>query len=168
MHMRWNRDLAIWMLTLLPCTHASSQEMELGIQHQLGVAHNQGMELAMNGWSLDATYLHPFFANAAAGMGLELGYTTWGSQCLLSLNYRHGQKHFLDLEFLHGMALYQQGPQYVVGLGCSYAHGFFNARNGVLLSAGIRFSAQPAYRKYSPLYGFFDLPLRIAWSRSPK
>jgi len=156
---------AVLILLASLCMSTAAQELELGIQHQLGVAHSQGVELAMNGWSMDALYLHKVADKGMAGAGLELGYTDWGSQSLLSLHYRHGHKHLWEVEFLNGMAFYQQGPHYVMGLGLNYAHRIFRGRNGLLLSAGLRFSMQPAYRDYSTHYAFFDLPLRISWNR---
>jgi hypothetical protein len=124
--------------------------------------------MGMNGTSLNLEYLHPVRERHSLRGGLEFGYTGWGSQVLLSTGYRFGNGHGMELEVLNGMALYRQGVNYVVGTGAAWEWTMAKGRNGLLISSGIRFSMQPAYEKYSDVYAYVDLPLRIRWVRRLK
>ena len=70
----------------------------------------------------------------------------------------------VEAEILNGMALYRQGSHYVCGAGASYVYTLFRQKkHRLVLSAGLRFTIQPAYRNFSSIYSYLDLPLRIRW-----
>lgn len=162
-----NRISLLFLLGLMFLSKTGhGQQVELGLNLYAGLAHTQGWEPGMNGTSMNFDYLHGVSDKLQVKGGLELGYTGWGSQGLLATGIRYGGPNAIELEILNGMAFYQQGPNYVFGAGAAYTRSFFNeGKNRLLLSIGLRFSIQPAYKTYSPIYSYFDIPLRISWAR---
>lgn len=168
--MDWIRGAPFFCMLLFTTGISSlGQDTELGVNVNAGLAHTGKFDPGMNGFSLNTDYLHSIGENLALKGGLEIGITGWGSQLLIATGIRWGGVDQVELEFLNGMALYQQGPNYVFGAGAYYSRTLFSGnRNRLLLSAGLRFSIQPAYSAYSSVYTYFDLPLRMRWARSLK
>ena len=168
--MDWNKVIiSLFIIGIFRLDSVVGQSFETGVNYYAGIAHSEGFEPGSNGFSLDATYLYELTENLSAHGGLELGISGWGSQVLAPLGARFGEKHQLDLELLNGLALYHQGAGYVGGFGAYYVYTFFaDNRHRLTLSAGLRFSIQPSYRKYSELYYYLDLPLRIRWYIAPR
>lgn len=141
-----------------------AQRFELGLSAYPGLAHNQGFEAGMNGISLNFRYLFTLEQDLVLSGGLEAGYSGWGSQLLFPLGICYGRAHLIGARLLNGMALYRQGPQWVGGLELYYGYVLFREKkHQLILSAGLRYIAQPAYRAYGPIYSYFDLPLGISW-----
>ncbi len=167
--MDWNKFIiSLFVIAIYCMDSVLGQSFETGVNYFPGIAHSEGFESGSNGFSLDATYLYELKENLSAHGGLELGISGWGSQVLVPLGARYGEKHQLDLELLNGLALYRQKAGYVGGFGAYYVYTFFgDKRHRLTLSAGLRFSIQPSYRIYSNLYYYLDLPLRIRWYIAP-
>jgi hypothetical protein len=161
--MGWIRQTAIIAVpALLFSIQARGQVFETGVNLNAGIIHSNGFELGGNGFSLNGTYLHSMSAGLMIYGGAEFGITGWGSHVLFPLGIRWGEMHQVDLELINGMALYRQGNQYVAGAGAYYVHAFFTSgRHRLVVSAGLRFTIQPAYKEYSSIYYYLDLPLRI-------
>lgn len=154
------------ILLLFDFYQGSGQQLELGINFIPGLAHTQQWEAGMNGAGFNVDYLHPVKEDISLRGGVELGYTGWGSQGLMALGFVYGSTNALELELLNGMAFYQQGPNYVFGCGASYIRSFFNqGKNLLILSIGLRYSIQPAYRSYGPIYSYLDIPIQLRWGR---
>lgn len=162
-----NRKTRLIILLLLPISFMGlAQQLETGINIYPSLAHSQGFDPGMNGSSLNIEYLHKAGERISLKGGLELGYTGWGSQGLISTGVRYGGINAFEAEILNGIAFYQQGPNYVFGTGAYYSRSFFaEGKNQLLLSLGLRYTIQPGYKEFSPLYSYFDIPLRIRWSR---
>lgn len=168
--MDWNKATIILLSLGIFCLNpVAGQSFETGVNYYPGIAHSEGLEPGSNGFSVDVSYLYVVAQNLSTYGGLELGISGWGNQVLVPLGVRLGARHQLDAELLNGLALYQQGSRYVGGAGVYYVYAFFpNSKHQLVLSAGLRFSIQPAYREYSDLYYYLDLPLRIRWKIAPK
>lgn len=162
-----NRKTRLIMLLLLPISIMGfAQQLETGLNVSPSLAHSQGFEPGMNGSSLNLDYLHKAGERISLKGGLELGYTGWGSQGLISTGLRYGEINAFEAEILNGMAFYQQGPKYVFGTGAYYSRSFFTeGKNRLLLSLGLRYTIQVGYKEFSPLYSYIDIPLRIRWCR---
>jgi len=157
--------LALLLLSIM----GFSQQLETGISIYPSLAHSGGFETGMNGGSLNLDYLQRVREKIILKGGLELGYTGWGSQGLLATGFRYGGVNALEAEILNGLAFYQQGSNYVFGTGVHYCRTFFQeGKNQLLLSLGLRYSIQPAYKEISPMYSYIDIPLRIRWIRKFK
>jgi hypothetical protein len=118
----------------------------------------------MNGSAIKLSYLHTLEGDIRLLGGMEAGITGWGSQVLLGTGIRKGTLHQVEVEILNGMALYKGRSPYVFGLGSTYVRHLAGKRkHRLLLSAGLRFTLQPAYREYSDLFFYIDLPLQIRW-----
>lgn len=165
--MNLNRAILFFSAVLMAISlRGYGQQIELGINLPAALATSQGWEPGLNGASLDLDYLHGVKGEFQLKGGLELGYNGWGSHGLIATGIRYGGVSSLELEILNGMAFYQQGPHYVFGTGGYYTRSFFNeGKNRLLLAIGLRYTIQPAYRAYSNIYAYFDLPLRIRWLR---
>jgi hypothetical protein len=163
--MDWIRTLFIIITAgIFFSTAVVGQSFETGLNLPLGLAHSSGFEPGTNGFGLEVSYLHKMPKEITAHGGLELGITGWGSQVLLPLGVRFGNRHQLDIELLNGLALYRQGSQYVTGAGAYYVYTLFrNRKHRLVISAGLRFTIQPSYREYSDLYAYLDLPIRLRW-----
>ncbi len=163
--MDWIRTLFLGLCFCLATNFSSfAQSFELGASVYPGIAHSSGFELGSNGFSLDMDYLHILTSDLHLHGGLELGICGWGSQLLIPAGFRWGQTAQVDLELLNGVALYEQGGHYVFGAGASYVHTFFKGKkHRLILSAGLRYTIQPAYKAFSPIYAYLDLPIRIRW-----
>lgn len=168
--MALNRNRFIGIILLLSIFfYGFGQSLELGVNILTGIAHTQQWEPGMNGAGLNLDYLHPLTEEINIKGGVELGYTGWGSQGLLVLGGRYGAENAVGIELLNGLAFYQQGLNYVFGCGASYTRSFFNeGKNLLLLSIGMRYTIQPAYKSYGPIYSYFDIPLQIRWGRKLK
>lgn len=173
MNMVWNklkipgalihRIMGTGMLFLLS-TGLQAQTFETGINYFWGIGHSEGFEPGSNGFSLDLKYHYSLDKNIGLNAGMEAGISGWGFQILFPVGFRYGKKHKVEAELLNGMALYQQGSAYVFGAGLYYVKPFFeDNKHQLILSFGLRYTIQPAYREYSPLYAYIDLPLRIRW-----
>jgi hypothetical protein len=162
-----NKKTRLIILLLLPISIMGfGQQLETGINVYPSLAHSQGFEPGMNGNSLNLDYLHKMGEKTSLKGGLELGYTGWGGQGLISTGLRYGEISALDAEILNGLAFYQQGPRYVFGTGVYYSRSFFTeGKNRLLISLGLRYTIQAGYKEFSPLYAYIDIPLRIRWSR---
>jgi hypothetical protein len=155
---------ALAVILLLVLSPVRGQFIETGLNYYAGLSHSQAWEVGSNGLSLNAQYLHSISQQLQALAGVELGTTGWGSQLLFPLAARWGNHHQAELEILNGMALYRQGARYVAGAGASYVYTLFRQKkHRLVLSAGLRLTIQPAYREYSGIYAYLDLPLRIRW-----
>jgi len=164
--MRWNKLLLLLALTAGIALEAHAQYLETGLKAYPVIAHSQGMEWGMNGTGVELTYLHRLESEVLLKGGFEAALCGWGSQLLVPLGCRLGGQHDLEGSLINGIALYQQAPAWVGGLELSYVLSFLSAKkNALVLSAGLRFIIQPAYKEYSPLYYYLELPLRISWSR---
>ena len=163
--MGWTRNIFLALvLCLATKVNCFAQSFELGASIYPGIAHSSGFELGSNGFSLDFDYLHILTSHSHIHGGVELGITGWGSQLLIPTGFRWGRTAHLDLEWLNGMALYQQGAHYVFGAEASYVHTFFKRKkHRLILSTGLRYTIQPAYKAFSPIYAYLDLPIRIHW-----
>lgn len=163
--MDWNKTLWIFIAGILFFLKPTiGQSFETGLNIPIGIAHNDGFETGANGLSLQMTYLQQLRTGFSAHGGMEFGYTGWGSQLLLPLGVRLGETNQLDLEFLNGVALYHQGGHYIGGAGAYYVYPLFrDKKHRMVLSAGLRFTIQPAYRNYGSQFFYLDLPLRIRW-----
>lgn len=168
--MDWTRiTVCMGLMLLTTVLRSKAQEMELGVNVVPGIAYSGVFSPGMNGFSLDADYIHTLGDRIELKGGLELGLTGWGSQVLMSTGARWGSVNKVEMEILNGMALYQQGPNYVFGAGAYYCRSFFQGKkNQLLISGGLRYTIQPAYKTYSSIYTYFDLPLRFRWTRSFK
>ena len=162
-----NRATPVFIFLLLVISlRGYSQQLETGINIYPGLAHSQGVDPGMNGSSLNLDYLHKVGELTFLKGGLELGYTGWGSQGLIATGLRYGGINAFEAEILNGIAFYQQGSNYVFGTGAYYSRSFFtDGKNRLLLSLGIRYTLQPAYKEFSPIYSYIDFPLRIRWVR---
>jgi hypothetical protein len=165
----WNLDSTkaipgFVMILMLALSPARGQVCEIGLNYYAGLSHTLAFEPGGNGVSLDALYVQSISEELQALGGVEMGTTGWGSQLLFPLAARWGNNHQVELEILNGMALYRQGPRYVAGAGASYVYTLFRQKkHRLVLSAGLRVTVQPAYREYSNIYSYLDLPLRIRW-----
>lgn len=156
------------LIVLLVLAPARGQLVETGLNYYAGLSHTLAWEMGSNGFSLNAQYLHTISEEFQALGGVEFGISGWGSQLLLPLAARWGKNHQAEFEILNGMAVYKQGPRYVAGAGVSYVYTLFRQKkHSLVLSAGLRVTIQPAYREYSGIYSYLDLPLRIRWQISP-
>ena len=165
MLMIWNKyHISILIMLLVQSLHA--QHMELGLQSRTTLAHSSGAEMAMNGWDLSLSYSHHLDQDIFIRGGMEWGYAGWGGQMLFVSALAYGQKNQAELEILNGMALYRQKNSYIFAAGVRFRHLFFHpGRNKLILSAGFRYSIQPAYKDYSGIYSYLDFPIRISWAR---
>jgi len=151
---------------MVPAVAGNCQKMELGLNLYPGLAHTKGWDPGMNGAGMEIDYLHMLGAKVQIKGGLELAYCGWGSQGLMTLGIRYGGANALEAEILNGLAFYRQGPSYLFGSGMYYTRSFFRGgKNQLSLSIGLRYTLQPAYKAYSPIYSYVDLPIRIRWSR---
>lgn len=158
----------LFKLLIFICLSVSGygQQLELGMNQYTCIAHTGGWEAGLNGLSLNLDYYQVAGEKTKLKAGMEAGYTGWGSQWLVAAGLRYGGTNSLDVAILNGMAFYQQGPAYVFGSEASYTRSFFKeGKNHLLLSLGLRYSIQPAYSKYSLIYSYVDIPLRIRWAR---
>lgn len=152
------------MALILVAGSSNAQSFELGASVYPGIAHSSGFEVGSNGFSLNMDYLYILTSDTRLHSGLELGITGWGSQLLIPAGFRWGRTAQVNLELFNGVALYQQQSHYVFGAGASYVHTFFKGeKHWLILSAGLRYTIQPAYKAFSPIYAYLDLPLRISW-----
>ncbi len=158
--MDWIKSSPVICLLLFASALSSlGQRTELGVNVNAGMAYTGKFDPGMNGFSLDADYLHTIGDNLKLKGGFEIGITGWGSQLLIATGIRWGGVDQVELEFLNGMALYQQGPNYVFGAGTYYCRTLFRGnRNTLLSSAGLRYSIQPAYSEYSSIYTYLICP----------
>ena len=163
--MGWNKNIFLGLALCLTINNNSyAQSFELGASIYPGIVHSSGFELGSNGFSLNLDYLHNLTSGSHFRGGLELGICGWGSQLLIPAGFRWGRTAQLDLELLNGVALYQQGGHYVFGTGVSYVHTFFKGKkHQLILTTGLRYTIQPSYKAFSPIYAYLDLPIRIRW-----
>jgi hypothetical protein len=165
----WNMDwirtfVCLFFFGTLFLQQTKGQSFETGLNYYPGIAHSEGFEIGSNGFSLDVSYLHELPYGFSARGGMEFGVSGWGSQILIPLGARFGKDHQVDLELLNGTALYRQEGAYVVGGSVYYVYTLFrNQKHRLVLSAGIRYTIQPSYRKYSNLNAYLDLPVGIRW-----
>ncbi len=162
-----NRVSLLFILVILTLSKTGhGQQLELGINLYTGMAHTQGWEPGMNGASLNFDYLQGVTDGVLVKGGIESGLHRVGQPGASCHRDQVRWSQRFGVEILNGMAFYQQGPNYVFGAGAAYTRSLFNeGKNRLLLSIGLRFTIQPAYRSHGPIYSYFDIPVSIRWGR---
>ena len=161
-----NKPAILLLLVLFSSPMLNGQQFELGLNILPGLAHSKGFEPGMNGLDLEVAYVHPLEPAGSIKGAICAGYTGWGAQTLLATGYRTRGRNAIEAMLINGMALYRHQPAWVGGVQASWVGSLFpGGKNELGISAGMRFSMQPAYRDTGPLWYYLDLPLRISWIR---
>jgi len=147
----------------------SAQEIEFNIKSYPGIWNNASAEWFNGGGGAALFYNHPLPKNSIRG-GLEFRSIDWGNQASFSLGYDavYLLKEKWSLNGISsvgiGMALFRPNPLMVWSV--EYL-GEFNwltkKRFNLSVGLGIRYSHNPAYKKYGAINQVLEFPVKIGF-----
>lgn len=150
--------------------NTNAQKLHLETHLFPSLAYQNTFETGYNGTAFAIEYQKTLTSDWDLLTGLEYSFVGWGNQGLvelgLSRNLMKKEKLSLNAELtlLNGLAWFRPKSLYVWGgmVGVTLAWNV-RKRSSLTLGTGIRYTQCPAYKDYSRIYSYLDIPIHIGW-----
>jgi len=163
----------LFLLSFLPILfyfNSNAQKLHLETHFFPSLAYQNTFETGYNGTAFALEYQKTLTSDWDLLAGLEYGFIGWGNQGLvelgLSRNFIKKEKISLNAElvFLNGLAWFRPKSLYVWGgmLGATFTWNI-RKKSSLTVGTGIRYTQCPAYKDFSSIYSYLDIPLQMGW-----
>jgi hypothetical protein len=162
----------VTLLILLAFTQLKAQDISFYVNSNKGILAEKQWISGQRGGSLGLNYSKVFYKDFNYLLGSEFSLTPWGTDvhAILGLGYSKAisPKWMWSIQAfsLQGLALFRPKALFVAGLsaiaGIEYQ---LNDKLSVGLSTGLKYYTCPAYKQYSLISEYLDIPIQLSIKR---